>query len=62
MCYLCASTGHIVLRISNETCSLILEMPEEDKLHSFLVELKRLKQSMFPVCSLNLFIINYIIL
>jgi len=39
------STGCIVIRLTNSENSLLLEMPQEDRLHQFLAELKRTKQS-----------------
>jgi len=39
----------VVVRLSNSAHSLLLEMPQGDKLHNFLAELKRTTQSTFPV-------------
>jgi len=47
----CLLTGYVVVRLTNSTNSLLLEMPQGDKLHNFLAELKRTKQSMYSAHS-----------
>ena len=39
----------VMVRLSNSAHALMLEMPQGDKLHNFLAELKRTTQSTFPV-------------
>jgi len=43
------SSGCVVIRLTNLENSLLLEMPQEDRLNHFLAELKRTKQSMLIV-------------
>ena len=55
----CLLTGHLVVRLTNSTDSLILELPQGDKLHNFLAELKRTKQSMYSAWRYNYFTTTY---
>jgi len=43
--------GCVVVRLTSAADSLTLEVPQGDKLDNFLAELKRTKQSMFPICN-----------
>ena len=44
-------SGRVVVRLTNSTHSLLLELPPGDKLDNLLAELKRTKQSMLSLCN-----------